>query len=132
MAMVMLVATTSFTMSAHFCGSELQHVSFLGQVESCEMHTRQIPPCQHEQKQESQIEKKSCCKDLTIVSEYQESLTSSMVPKVIKPDFKFIAVLSSFFTTIITEYVPYFSKYHQYRPPLINRDIPVLVQSFLI
>lgn len=132
MAMVMLVATTSFTMSAHFCGSELQHLSFLGQAESCEMHTRQIPPCQHEQEQQNRIEKQSCCKDLTVVSDLQDSLKGSMLPKVLKPDLKFTANLSGFYLAIIAEHVPHYSKYHQYSPPLIDRDIPVLVQSFLI
>lgn len=132
MAMVMLVSTTGFTMSAHFCGSELQHISFLGQAKSCEMHLSEMSSCQHEQEQQSQIAKQPCCKDLTIVSELQDSLKGSMLPKILSPDFKFIAVLSSFFIAIIAEHVPHFSKHHQYSPPLIERDIPVIVQSFLL
>jgi hypothetical protein len=132
MAMVILVATTGFTMNAHFCAGELQHIAFLGQAESCEMHTKQLPPCQHEQESHSQIEKKSCCEDMSVISDQQDSLAGSIVPKIFKPDFKFIAVVSSFFLAAIAEYTPHFSKYHQYSPPLIERDIPVLVQSFLI
>lgn len=131
MALLVLVSTTGFTVSAHFCGGEFQQIAFFGQAESCEAHVKQLPPCHH-QDTGAEAEKKSCCEDQTIVKDGQESLKETVVLKELKPDLTYIAVVASFLLAIISTSTPYSFKFHHYSPPLIERNIPVFVQSFLL
>ncbi len=133
MALVVLVSTTGFTMSMHFCGGELQDLAFFAEAKACEAHTEALPPC-HQQEDTSHDEGKKdpCCQDQLIVSEVQESLSETVIHPELKPDLTFIAVVTSMLLSFGQKDLPHFPSYLHYIPPLIERNIPVFVQSFLL
>ena len=87
------------------------------------------PDCEHQQ-----VTKKGCCEGQTLVIEGHEYLTQ--VTKVAVPDFQMIAVLyvvvSFLFSAPAVDHYTFNDYFNDYSPPLIERDITVLVQSFLI
>ncbi len=132
MALVILVSTTGLAMSEHFCGGELQDIAFFGQAKVCEAHVKQVPPCHHEQVATgAQVNKKSCCEDKTVISQQQETLAQTVL-KELQPDLSFVAVIASYLLVLTSEHTPQVAQHTNYIPPLIEYDIPVLVQSFLL
>lgn len=132
MALLILVSTAGFAMSAHFCGGKLQNVSFFSKVKTCETHIEKLPSCHKEQSSETNEEKNPCCEEQSIVKQAQEFKVQVDSLKELKPDLKFIALVVQFVVALVPESNHHFSSYTQYSPPLIERDIPVLVQSFLL
>ena len=86
--------------------------------------------CKKEGSTENQIKKKPCCENeyrsLDLEDEFQPQVINSSV------NLEFVA---AFFITLIGKVYAAESdkaEYLNYSPPLIERDIPVLIQSFLI
>lgn len=137
MALLILVSTTGFSISQHFCMGELSDLALIGKLEPCEMAMEKeaLPPCHTGDKSGRHADsftKEPCCKD------HSATVTGQELPTVLKksdnllPSVKFLAAFTNSFvygqTTVRTKLLPY----TVYRPPLIERDIPVLIQSFLI
>jgi hypothetical protein len=130
---LVLLSSTSFTFGMHFCMGQLESIALFSGAEPCEMATQKSPcatdkhdpDCEHQQ-----VTKKGCCEDQTVVIEGHEDLTQ--VTKVAVPDFQMIAVLYAVVSFLFSAPAVDYYSYNDYSPPLIERDIPVLVQSFLI
>lgn len=129
MALLVLVSTTGFAMNAHFCGGELQRLAFSESDEVCAKHTPQ-PPC-HQQTAGHENQPEPCCQDQQILSEPDQSLAetvswSKLMSVMWVAEVVFYLVAG---TPISDQSTDFFSCYS---PPPLERDIPVLVQSFLI
>lgn len=130
---LVLLSSTSFTFGIHFCMGRLESIALLAGAEPCEM-AQQKTPCSSDSQdldcEHQEVTKKGCCEDQTVVIEGHEDLTQ--VSKIAVPDFQMVAVLYAVVSFIFsTTSVDHYS-YNDYSSPLIERDIPVLVQSFLI
>lgn len=147
MAALVLVVTTGFSLSQHFCGGELLYSSLLGNAKACKMagHTEglpgnaeeipggmdQLPPCHKQDSAADSFSKKTCCED------YQADVAGKDIPAPLKkgenllPSVKFLAAFTYAFLSPSFQSV---RKFHvaAHSPPLIPRDLPVLFQSFLI
>lgn len=134
MAVLVLVSTTSFTLTAHFCGDELQDIAFFDAAESCEAHMAQIPPChgEHDAGPKNHLKKKNCCEEQALINNSEEFLKDSIILKIFSPDSNFISFVASFLFSSLWPQIDHFVPYSNYAPPLIERDISVLVQSFLL
>ncbi len=133
LSILVLLCSTSFTFSMHFCMGQLESIVLFSTAEPCEMATKKStcasekhdPDCDHE------INKNGCCEDHTLIIEGREDL--KVVSKVTLPDFQVAAfVIYTLVSYLFLEPTTDYSSYKDYSPPLIERDIPVLVQSFLI
>lgn len=130
---LVLLSSTSFTLGMHFCMGQLENIAFFSGAEPCEMVTQKSPcatdkhdpDCEHQQ-----VTKKGCCEDQAVVMEGHEDLTQ--VSKVAVPDFQMIAVLFAVVSFLFSATAVDHYTFNDYSPPLIERDIIVLVQSFLI
>ncbi|QEC52558.1 hypothetical protein EDD80_1075 [Anseongella ginsenosidimutans] len=136
MAMLILVVTTGFSISQHFCQGELLYSSVLGNAASCEMAKSKetLPPCHkqdHTGDSAESFSKMPCCED------YQAAIAGQDIPTPLKkgdnllPSVKFLTAFSYVFfhKALLSDKDFHFV---DYRPPLISRDIPVFFQSFLI
>lgn len=134
MAVLVLVSTTSFALTAHFCGDELQDLAFSDASESCEAHMAQLPPChgEHDAGLISHLKKKNCCEDQALINNSEEFLKDSIILKIFSTDNYIVSFVASFLVSSLWPHVDYFLPYSNYAPPLIERDISVLVQSFLL
>ncbi len=128
MACLVLLSTTGFSMNLHFCGGQMQDVSFFGDEVECSMmqKVQDKPSCpMHAMKA------MDCCKDqdLNIDSKSPETLFvknlelhNSLSLAVLPVEQE---MLSPVLTRSIIPLLPY-------RPPPADREIIILVQSFLI
>lgn len=133
LSLLVLLSSTSFTFNMHFCMGQLESVALFSDVDPCEMAQQKTPCASIKHNPDckyKQVAKKGCCEDRTLVLEGSEEL--SIVKSVSIPDVHMTAVLYAMVSFIFTSPSVSHYSFNDYSPPLIERDIPVLIQSFLI
>lgn len=142
MAFLMFATTLSFSIDMHYCKGELESIALFGIAESCKVQQEAEQASKdhsthqhkHEHKEDCSNEKKDCCENHTLHVE------ADIDDQVQSQDFiqnaqlqQFVAVYVSIFfvnnTYTFEEETPSLAFY---KPPLISRDIPILVESFLL
>lgn len=125
LALLFLVATNTYAVSSHFCGSYLVDVSYLGKADSCAMELV-IDDCDNDS-----TYKANCCKETIQLLEIDiESLLNQNTIKVFTAHF-FIPLTSTYKlndSLVSKEY--WFPK--NTSPPKKEINYQVLFQSFLI
>jgi len=124
LAALVLVASSSFTVNMHLCGGSVQSVSLIEKAKPCPMEVK-VPAC-HKQK----IKRVSCCDDeqLTYEGKDFKVLESSIIQTGQQAWVIDLPVLAQ----VVPGSSLFFSHHTLYKPPLLQHDIPVLIQSFLI
>jgi len=128
LALLVLVSSSSFMVNMHFCGGHVQSVSLIEEAASCPMEA-QLPPCH----KKMTIKKSGCCEDKHVAFEGKDFSTqiqdfSSLSWQAIN----WVASLPMIMEVIQLNESLAYSNHTPYKPPIVERDIPVLVQSFLI
>jgi hypothetical protein len=130
MFMLLLVTLPSLSLSMHFCGGELNNVTLLAIDHSCGMEPQTpVPPC-HEPAADADA--LPCCQDQPVLDETPDQITHSAQITLSAPDFTFLSSVFAVWLGLPHPADILSARYHNYSPPLIERDIPVLVQSFRI
>lgn len=138
LAFLMFFTSVGFSIDMHYCGNHLKSFSLIGKAKNCyELAGTATPStCPKHKKTdtvESQtMEKKGCCHnrnlsldaDLTSPNHANNFIVGEQLQ-----DFA-IAFVQVFIAERIIESKTPTTSY--YKPPLIPKDIPVLVQSFLL
>ena len=139
MALLMLLSSTGFSMDLHYCQDQLKSISLFGKAKSC--HEKQATsPCHQAKKscrhQENdgvnKAEKDNCCHNETVVIEKSDlDATPTQLATVQDIQLDFVA---AFIAVYVFNYIVRadFQPFAQYKPPLPDRDIQVLYQTFLI
>ena len=128
---LLLFSSTGFTVSNHYCKGSLEKVKigFSSENLSCDMMKTDATCEKHQSKKK--MTKTTCCSNQFIHFSLQDTF-EKVSPKTIEfnPDF----LLAYTFVSIGID--PFAKeKAHTflfYSPPQLDRDIPILVQSFLI
>ena len=139
LAFLMFFTSVGFSIDMHYCGNSVQSFSLFGKAKNCTemMETAATKSCQMHKKMANpkdgySINKKDCCHNRTL--NLQADLTSEIQTN----DFMVSQQLQNFviaFVVVFLENRPVETiapNFALYKPPLIPRDIPVLVQSFLL
>ena len=135
LATLMLLTSAGITVDMHFCRGELKTLSLFGEAKSCHK-TGVMKNCpRHAEmttEQGDSMSRKKCCENKTL------SLLADQTQEV--QNFSF--VLSQQVQQFLIAYVAVFHTgnametgtpdFAHYKPPLIVRDIPVHIQSFLL
>src|SRR5690606_38539851 len=133
LSVLVLLSSTNVTFAMHYCMGELESIALFSEAGTCDMAkqkktasaSKHGPDChQH------QMAAKNCCEDQTLVLEGIEEL--SLVKSFEIPDFQMTAMLYALVSCILTSQSVDYYTFDDYSPPPIERDITVLVQSFLI
>lgn len=129
MILVMLVSTTGFSMGTHFCMGELQSLTLFKEAPQCEFSAQTVPPCHGH----VSFKHKNCCEDKTFTREALDNLAKTPTPQELHPELKYATlILPAYVVSSILARETYSITFLHYSPPLIELDIPVLVQSFLL
>lgn len=118
LVVLLLVATTGITLNKHYCMGRLKSVAVFEKANPCIDYGFEEPM--------------PCCEDISEELKVDE-ITNSTFDFKISPDYHLVAITTyllinqDLLEPEITE-----SNYSDYSPPPIERDIPILVQSFLI
>jgi hypothetical protein len=121
LALGILLASSGFSVSLHLCCGQVQSISVYAVADNCgEMD---MPA--------NRVEPGACCQDLHYQSQSDDhpATKSFVVEKTFAMDGAFPAAMA-----FVPNSIPRAPNVigAEYSPPLIARDIPVLVQSFLI
>nr|WP_236587485.1 hypothetical protein [Marivirga aurantiaca] len=123
-----MFSSTSYSLNMHFCMGELDSIALFDSVKGCGME-HQKPDC-HKKQATHQLDSKSCCEDQSIEVDAQDEVLQTTTISV--SEFQLVAVayivVPELFLQASAQYIPF----QDYTPPLIKRDIPVLIQSFLL
>ena len=125
LALLVLVSSSSFMVSMHFCGGHVQSFSLIKKAAPCSLEVQQAP-CH----KRMAIKKSTCCDDKDVAFEGKNF--SSKVHSLSTNTSASIAMLPLIMEVVQINVALIASNHNSYKPPIVGRDIPVLVQSFLI
>lgn len=128
LAMLVLVSSSSFMVNMHFCGGQMQSVSLIEEATPCPMEV-QLPPCH----KKMEIKKSGCCEDKHITFEGKDFNAKVQDFSLLNwQAINWVSSLPVIMEVIQIDEVLAFANHIPYKPPIVERDIPVLKQSFLI
>ena len=116
LALLLLVTTTGVTLNKHYCMGRLVSVAVYVDADPCDNGMEDPMPCCQDIQEELRIE------EIAETSFDFESHTSSYL----------LAVIANASTEALTFAKVTPTSFHNYRPPLPDRDVLVLHQVFII
>lgn len=120
LAFLLVLSTSGITISKHFCMGELIKVSFYEEVDTCFDYMGM-----------SKENRMNCCEE--VVEEYKaDELSKTSVNIKLKNSHQLLATIAYLIIDngLISNNLVQVKL--NYKPPLIEQDIPILTQSFLI
>ena len=134
LTLLVLVSSTGMAVGMHLCGGELRDITLFGATADCPMEQKQqkkLPPCHAPQDKETNDG--PCCADHQVVVERTDATSEHDTVTLSKSlDIKFIATVQAVILQLFAPEAPIQPTYARYASPPLARDIPVLVQSFLL
>lgn len=132
---LVVLSTMSFAMDMHFCQGNWRSSSFLGKAKSC----FELQMCCQKEKSACSIEPtadaakhKDCCENKTLEIEDTDQVISSSVVDFNAGKILQLTALFEHLQCSFKERLRFFQSYPKFHPPPLNRDLTVLIQSFLL
>ena len=140
MAFLMLVSSTGFSIDLHYCQGNLKSFSFLGTAKSCHdiaqsKHCSKMKKSCHAPKTALETDgecQKDCCSNKKIEVSPDDENQKIQIENFSLKQIKFVTAFVKAFVLPQTDLSQIIVPHLKYKPPLLNRDIPILVQSFLL
>ena len=140
LALIVLVSSSGLTMDMHYCMGHLKNVNFFGKAKTCHdkvrpiknAHCKKIQKACHQKFAVSQSQKANgCCDNHSIQYDLDTEFIQSSFDILVGFDYQSLSInnFSARFFESSNIVIPAFLLY---KPPIPERDIPVLIQSFLI
>ncbi len=132
LALLVLVSSTGISVGMHLCGGELEDLAFFGAKADCPMEQQKetLPPCHQVP---GAGDTADCCDDHKLVFEHSEASAATKAQLLAKTiDLKFVAAFKAVIFQFFASETSLKPAYACYEAPPLARDIPVLVQSFLL
>lgn len=126
LALLVLIASSSFTVNMHLCGGHVQSISVIEKAAACAMELAKTPPCH-----KSMAKKKSCCTEDHITFEGKNFKAHELTSLQLLQS-AWVVELPLITTITLSPNTSTEFQFLHYSPPLIDRDITIQVQSFLI
>ncbi|MEN8124478.1 MAG: hypothetical protein ABFR32_05050 [Bacteroidota bacterium] len=127
LALVVLFSTFSFTVEKHVCMGEVTDVSYFTKVDSCGMIE---DDCKLNDAKHTSFEKENCCDDIQELIPGNQN-EQQAIQSLELPPLQFIFI-SAYSLISIFENTELITPIYGPLPPLIDKDILVLYQTFLI
>lgn len=137
MAFLVIFSTAGLAVSKHFCGDVLKTVAINHEATPCVHQALQVTvdcPVHGKIVIPIKIIEKDCCHETNqlIKNDIPQSISFSTLLTDIQPVFVFTLVTLFNYETVIQNHTKSFSIFEGLAPPLINKSIAVLFQSFLL
>ena len=126
LAMLVLVATSSFTISMHFCGEQFVSYSFTDNLKNCGDNFSSKTTS------ETVFSKKSCCNDKHIVKQSQDELSQKEIATSIYKKIDFLSHFYDYRKNFVLQNQQQESSIIYYSPPELIWDRTILFETFLI
>ena len=135
LTLLVLVSSTGMAVGMHICGGVLRDITFFGAEADCPMEQEQqkkVPPCHATEEQQS-ADDEDCCQNHEVLVERSDATSEHDTITLSKSlDIKFIAAVKAVILQLFAPEADIKPTYALYESPPLARDIPVLVQSFLL
>ena len=138
MAMLVLLSSTGFSIDLHYCQGQMKSFSLFGKAKSCHEqmekgHCKKKKKACHAPLQD-QIEKckKDCCSNKTIKVESNDDAKKVQRIKIAPLQTQMLTTFVQVFLLDKTKLNKVIIPHLNYVHPLLNKDIPLLIQSFLL
>ena len=124
------------TVDMHYCGGDMKSYSLLGDAESC--YAKGDMVCYSEraddshEHQECNIQRKKCCENRTFVVQPVENLNIPVTSNSLVDIQELYTITFTYESDPDSKYFDNLFIDRDYRPPILLRTTPVLLQSFLI
>lgn len=131
LALLLLISSSGLVLSQHFCRGELKSVAVFAEATPCHAKAKRTCP-NHPPAPKQEKAMKGCC-DTEV--DFLQLDVDQLAADVITPDLQLpvlLAVLQvalDIYPTVVTERTR--THYLNYKPPLLVRDLPVSLQTFL-
>ncbi len=133
---LMFFTSTGFSVDIHYCQGKLKSISLLGEAQSCFEKAQKSPCKKHATTCHAHIDKEShkgCCDNETFFiqldADYPLGQINTLTWEQVTSAFSFLwSFIFSFHDRDYHTIIPH----QNYKPPLLDLDIPVLFQSFLL
>ena len=112
-------------MEMHYCKGELKDISFVGHS-TCGTCDNNKPKCKMHKG------KKSCCETTTIIHDAEEDYLSNTIDINQITEILPIVICFNYNYTVFIDETIEKQVFKAYSPPEVDKDIALLVQSFLI
>lgn len=134
----MFLSSTGFSMNIHYCQDQLQGISFISKDKCCSDKNikstchKTKNNCHHDTAETEKTDLDNCCHNEKLVID--KSDVDAITPQLGNIQDINIEVINTFVATSVFNYrlKADVQTDAQYKPPLSDRDIQVLYQSFLI
>ncbi|MCC9167435.1 HYC_CC_PP family protein [Pontibacter harenae] len=132
--LLLLLSSTGVSVGMHLCGGELRDLSLFGEATDCPMEQQKkekLPPCHTPKEQQAPAD--DCCQDHEFVVERLDVASDTKALIINKTlDLKFIAAVKVVVLQLFSPEEVIAPSFTSYTSPPLARNIPVLVQSFLL
>lgn len=125
LASLVLIASIGVTVNLHLCAGEVQSFALFVKAQPCKETQKTCHGVEHHSK------RNGCCEEESIVVKGKETNAEVKITTQLTPSFDLINAIAPVLYAII-EVDSFTPKYTLYKPPLIEHDITLFVQSFLI
>ena len=125
MALLVLISSTSFAIDMHFCGDILVDTAVFKKANNCGMDMEK------QSSSDCMMTKKNCCSDEQLLIEGQDELQLSVDSLSLEQQhflISFACTLAYLFQDVEVNPIPF----ENYQPPLVEKDIHVLYEVYLI
>jgi hypothetical protein len=126
-------------MDMHFCGGKLKTFNLIGKAKTCQdmADSKLQQSCVHHkktaaQKKNNAIQKKACCAHKTLHCQTNEISKIDKAELVLTPPLQLFLKAYAIVFLSVSPIAQDTLGFTNYKPPLIFKDIPVLIQSFLL
>lgn len=122
-----MLSSTGFSMDVHYCKNKVKNVSFFSKAKTCNEKQNKCT-----QNNAENIVKSKCCHSESLLinnSDLNEPANTTVTPQNVQLSFIYAFVTN--FIVANTQEVNY-PLYKQYSPPLNDKDVQTLYQTFLI
>lgn len=122
LSLVILLSSLNFSLSAHYCGQTIVDVALFGEAEACPMTAEM----------NCDTDEKPCCSNRNIIIEGEDYLASKSFKKQEVEKVELLLAKLQFPIELLLEEQEANFFLEHYTPPLIEQDITLAVQSFLL
>lgn len=126
MAFVVLFSTMSFTVSEHYCGHKLVDRGLFSKAEACGMELQKTSSSSN-----CELQKSNCCKDEVKQFIGQNELNTNISTLNFEQQV-FVASFTYAYLNLFEGLAVNIIPFKNYTPPLVDKEIIVLYQVFII
>jgi hypothetical protein len=126
---LVLFSSNGLTLTAHFCMGEIHDIALFSPASTCGM-AAPLSPCNNPESSNSySLADQGCCEDVTMIVDGQEVIKTETL---CIQETNLISAFAWSYLLLVNHSSAEIDSYREYTPPIIERDIPILVKSFLI